>query len=683
MIKPRPSATSKATPKAKKKTKEEQPKETGGKAARETIESIVVAVILAFLFRAFIAEAFVIPTGSMAPTLQGRHMDVECEKCEFPYRTGASCENEDRNGEVVKTTCPICRYTMTLNKSEKPNQRSFNGDRILVSKFTYELSDPERFDVIVFKYPGNAKQNYIKRLVGKPNETIWIRHGDIYVRNDKDSDAKFRIVRKPPFKLKAMLQLVDDTDYRAPQLVTIGWPPRWQDWRSPDAPAWRQAAGGRGFETSGQPEDEAWLRYRHVVPLPGEWDEIGDDDKELGTPKRLSNGEVTGQLIADYYEYNDGDQTLGDHDAGALGRHWVGDLAIECDVDVKGDSGQLSLDLVKGGVHYTCRIDVATGQAVLSIKSIDEGRQSFVGDDGTESQNPKATTKIRAGSYRLRYSNCDDELLLWVNNREIEFDGPTTYKPAENVKPKWSPADAGDLEPAGVGAKGVAIELSRLRVYRDVYYVAVQCLLQSQIALRKHTEFAAVDHFNDLVAEQEILHKEAFVYADRMYGGSQRQYQNAATEMSEAIRALRASDREQAVVHQIKAERALRLAEEHDSAHRYQEDDYVDSPDASAILKILRSPDQWSVTSLFDSRRQSAKYRMEDDEFFPMGDNSPQSRDARVWSRPDAPSFSGKPPEPYVRRDLLTGKALLIYWPHAWRRPIPFTPNVKRMGLIR
>jgi len=211
----------------------------------------------------------------------------------------------------------------------------------------------------------------------------------------------------------------------------------------------------------------------------------------------------------------------------------------------------------------------------------------------------------------------------------------------------------------------------------------VQCLLQSQIALRKHTEFAAVDHFNDLVAEQEILHKEAFVYADRMYGGSQRQYQNAATEMSEAIRALRASDREQAVVHQIKAERALRLAEEHDSAHRYQEDDYVDSPDASAILKILRSPDQWSVTSLFDSRRQSAKYRMEDDEFFPMGDNSPQSRDARVWSRPDAPSFSGKPPEPYVRRDLLTGKALLIYWPHAWRRPIPFTPNVKRMGLIR
>ncbi len=40
---------------------------------KETIESIVVALILAFVFRAFVIEAFVIPTGSMAPTLYGAH----------------------------------------------------------------------------------------------------------------------------------------------------------------------------------------------------------------------------------------------------------------------------------------------------------------------------------------------------------------------------------------------------------------------------------------------------------------------------------------------------------------------------------------------------------------------------------------------------------------------------------
>ena len=61
---------------------------------RETIESIVVAFVLAFLFRTFEAEAFVIPTGSMAPTLQGRHKDLICPKCGTHYRVSASLSEE-------------------------------------------------------------------------------------------------------------------------------------------------------------------------------------------------------------------------------------------------------------------------------------------------------------------------------------------------------------------------------------------------------------------------------------------------------------------------------------------------------------------------------------------------------------------------------------------------------------
>ncbi len=59
---------------------------------RETIESIVIAFVLAFLFRTFEAEAFVIPTGSMAPTLMGQHKDTACNKCGFPFRVSASQE---------------------------------------------------------------------------------------------------------------------------------------------------------------------------------------------------------------------------------------------------------------------------------------------------------------------------------------------------------------------------------------------------------------------------------------------------------------------------------------------------------------------------------------------------------------------------------------------------------------
>ena len=91
---------------------------------RETIESIVVAFVLAFLFRTFEAEAFVIPTGSMSPALQGRHKDVECDQCGYRFRTTASSEDSD---EVPANDprpqppqhCPSTSVTGCDNKSPR------------------------------------------------------------------------------------------------------------------------------------------------------------------------------------------------------------------------------------------------------------------------------------------------------------------------------------------------------------------------------------------------------------------------------------------------------------------------------------------------------------------------------------------------------------------------------------
>lgn len=627
MSKSRTAATA-GRARSKSKQEEQDPsKDTSGRATRETVESIVVAVILAFLFRAFVAEAFVIPTGSMAPTLQGRHMDVVCEKCSYQYRTGASVENKNRGGEIVATTCPICRYTMELDKYHEPNQRSFNGDRILVSKFTYEFSDPKRWDVIVFKYPGNAKQNYIKRLVGLPNETLLIRHGDIYHR--KEAEGEFRIVRKPPYKLKAMMHLADDTKYRAQELIDVGWPPHWQDWKRPGAPSWRQRAGGRGFETTGDSDEVAWLRYRHVLPTRGQWEEISDvrdEDDKTEILQRLEETRPVGQLVTDYYEYNDGKQlSAGSNGMDAIGQHWVGDLAVEYDVQIEGDSGRLLLDLVEGGVHYTCRIDVATGEAVLSI---DGGQKSFIGEDGVESQHPKAMTKVRgSGAYRLRFSNCDDELLLWVNNRVATFDGATTYVPAKHVKPKWSVNDPGDLEPAGIGAEGIELKISRLRLYRDVYYVATS---HNEICYKPPWYAEIKQRDNDYILFVE----------------------NGKPE-----------------VEYTQEERSMLPADVVDRL-------FPVAVSPKRILDVFTRPSEWSKTNLFDARCEGMQFALGEDEFFPLGDNSPQSRDARLWAGTD-------PAKPHVKRKLLTGKALVIYWPHSWRRPIPFLPNFKRMGLIR
>src|SRR5438876_2178048 len=99
--------------KSKTATGKSEGEKTAGKPApvtwsrtlRETVESVAIAFVLAFLFRTFEAEAFVIPTGSMAPTLYGQHRDVTCEKCGTRFavgvRTTGPNETEIWEGKLV------------------------------------------------------------------------------------------------------------------------------------------------------------------------------------------------------------------------------------------------------------------------------------------------------------------------------------------------------------------------------------------------------------------------------------------------------------------------------------------------------------------------------------------------------------------------------------------------------
>jgi signal peptidase I len=107
-------------------------------ATRQYAESIGLALGVALLLRAFVVEAFQIPSGSMIPTL-----------------------------EV--------------------------GDHIFVSKFAYaisipfsnakiaELGKPKRGDIIVFKYPPDQNIDYIKRVMGLPGETLEVRHNEVFI----------------------------------------------------------------------------------------------------------------------------------------------------------------------------------------------------------------------------------------------------------------------------------------------------------------------------------------------------------------------------------------------------------------------------------------------------------------------------------------------------------------------
>ncbi len=115
--------------------------------AREWVESLVIAFILAMIIRTFIMQAFKIPTGSMRMTL-------------------------------------------------------IEGDRILVNKLKYGPMIPlidwrlpgygklKRGDIIVFKYPEDPKRDFIKRLIAFPGETISIVSGNVYINGKEIKDEK-------------------------------------------------------------------------------------------------------------------------------------------------------------------------------------------------------------------------------------------------------------------------------------------------------------------------------------------------------------------------------------------------------------------------------------------------------------------------------------------------------------
>jgi signal peptidase I len=63
--------------------------------------------------------------------------------------------------------------------SMEPNYHS--GDYLIIDELSYKLRDPQRGEVIVFKYPLNPSLKYIKRIIALPNETIELKNGEVYV----------------------------------------------------------------------------------------------------------------------------------------------------------------------------------------------------------------------------------------------------------------------------------------------------------------------------------------------------------------------------------------------------------------------------------------------------------------------------------------------------------------------
>lgn len=226
-------------------------KQTHDETIKGTLISIIIALVLAFVFRGFIIEAFVIPTGSMAPTLMGAHMRFRGEESGNSWPVGpwyaASPTGSDYINPQGDTTIRVPGGTVSFPPitvhdpltGEPLRDRSRvplgAGDRILVLKYLYLVRPPSRYDVAVLKNPmdpnGDAG-NYIKRIVGLPGEALALVDGDVFVRKPRNNNGDtsgdwdapgWEIARKPPRVQRAVWQTIFDSSY-APVSTP---PPSW------------------------------------------------------------------------------------------------------------------------------------------------------------------------------------------------------------------------------------------------------------------------------------------------------------------------------------------------------------------------------------------------------------------------------------------------------------------------
>ncbi len=124
-------------------------------SGREVVETVVFVVVLVLLLKSFAAEAFVIPTGSMAVTLWGYQKVIECPKCHHQVIVNCADEVDPQDGRgpshVSTCVCENCRYLITLDwteytrdgpaihhPGEVPDPGANSGDRVLVAKFLYD-----------------------------------------------------------------------------------------------------------------------------------------------------------------------------------------------------------------------------------------------------------------------------------------------------------------------------------------------------------------------------------------------------------------------------------------------------------------------------------------------------------------------------------------------------------------
>ncbi|MBN1975422.1 MAG: signal peptidase I [Sedimentisphaerales bacterium] len=394
-------------------------KKDRAKEIADTFEWLITAFILAFVFRAFVMEAFRIPTGSMADTLKGAHFRYRCPECGYQYDYGFVPSTYHMAEDTVPlnkvpsqvTMCPSCGY----RRPGGDQVNVANGDRILVLKCIYQFLGPKRWDVVVFKNPAEPPINYIKRLIALPGEQVQIIDGDIYING--------QIQRKPPKVQNELWMTVYDNDYQPvnPSIPSYNM----RHWKQPfvaaDSSLWKQDKYSPAIFHLDSPEDKINSLVYDTS--------LGNDFKAV-------------------YAYND----LSRNDQMPL----CSDLMMRFYVEAKHDMGSIGVSLGKYQSKFKGWIDF-------------KGEMIITRNDEKEPLASKIFTPISASPGKLtefKFANVDHMLVLEFGEEKLTYDLGCNREDAGQIKADIAPT----VEIFGSGK----ITLSHMALFRDIHYTTAR-----------------------------------------------------------------------------------------------------------------------------------------------------------------------------------------------------------------
>ncbi|HVA47130.1 MAG TPA: S26 family signal peptidase [Pirellulales bacterium] len=372
-----------------------------------SVPLVLVNTALTTATRVLFAEGFIVPTGAMAPTIIGAHAKRACANCGCGFNVSLSAWVARHNNAAEPRREEI--ITNCPNCRER-HVVDVKAETIRGDRILCDKTTPtERWSLAVFVNPRDRDENYVKRVVGLPGEAVGITGGEVFING--------KLLRKGPQVAADLWLPLNDTALVAKELRD-------------DTPRWRPREKTSGWREQG-----------------GRWSRNAAGDG----PDRL---DFTGG-ITDFVAYNDHTPTNG-----YLDEHHVGDVLVSCEIADLSGSGKLGFEWRFGGASIIAELQ-SDGHVAMEAKGVAQW-------DGPNRGRAagRLDRSLKPGD-TLGFAVRDGQAYVLHNNYVAAL---ATFEP--DYFESSASIETSDFRcRIAIAASDCSIDLRRITVHRDVYYV--------------------------------------------------------------------------------------------------------------------------------------------------------------------------------------------------------------------